>query len=343
MTYLHYYPKPVLSGKPNHDYAIMDVSDGSRLNCNKNSVREINKVIPQLIQSDTVTTYFDIVVIIPAYNEAEHIADVVRQSSQYADEVIVVDDGSKDNTAEIAEKAGASVIRHQRNQGKGVALTTGFEVVRHLNPRVVVTIDADGQHDPQQIINVITPVKNGQADIVIGSRYLDNHSDVPLHRILGHWVFNFITNQTSGTFVTDSQSGFRAFSSEAISKIRFKSTSFSVESEMQFLANDYNLKVTEVPITILYEDPPKRHVIVHGLIVLNGIAHMVWHSRPFYVLGVPGLILQMISLLLLVLSTNAHFINMVMCMMLFIVGALAFFSGLVLHLTRKCFFRFVIS
>ncbi|OQY46046.1 MAG: hypothetical protein B6242_08795 [Anaerolineaceae bacterium 4572_78] len=309
MTYLHYYPKPVLSGKPNHDYAIMDVSDGSRLNCNKNSVREINKVIPQLIQSDTVTTYFDIVVIIPAYNEAEHIADVVRQSSQYADEVIVVDDGSKDNTAEIAEKAGASVIRHQRNQGKGVALTTGFEVVRHL----------------------------------IGSRYLDNHSDVPLHRILGHWVFNFITNQTSGTFVTDSQSGFRAFSSEAISKIRFKSTSFSVESEMQFLANDYNLKVTEVPITILYEDPPKRHVIVHGLIVLNGIAHMVWHSRPFYVLGVPGLILQMISLLLLVLSTNAHFINMVMCMMLFIVGALAFFSGLVLHLTRKYFFRFVIS
>ncbi|MCA9921399.1 MAG: glycosyltransferase family 2 protein, partial [Anaerolineales bacterium] len=173
-----------------------------------------------------------VVVVIPAYNEERFIGSVVIQTKSYADTVIVVDDGSSDNTAVVATSAGALVVQHETNQGKGVALNTGFAYARSLGADVVVTIDADGQHDSAEIHAVVDPVLCGDADIVIGSRYLINRSEVPQHRVWGHRAFNFLTNQVSGTAVTDSQSGFRAFSPHALDKLSFSSAGFSVESEM---------------------------------------------------------------------------------------------------------------
>lgn len=229
-----------------------------------------------------------VIVVIPAFNEARFIGSTVLKAREYAWRIIVVDDGSTDGTAGIAETAGAFVVRHEFNQGKGAALNTGMCTARELGAQVVVTLDADGQHMPEEMNRLLAPVLEGQADIVVGSRYLDNISHVPRHRTWGHRVFNLLTQAASGVKVSDSQSGFRAFSAQALEALSFHSSGFSVESEMQFLAHELDLRVMEVPVTIQYTDKPKRSVIMHGLVVLNGVLRLVGQHRPLFYFGVPG-------------------------------------------------------
>jgi glycosyltransferase involved in cell wall biosynthesis len=282
-----------------------------------------------------------IVAVIPAYNEERCIGSVALKAQRYAESVIVVDDGSTDSTAEIAEDAGAIVVRHASNRGKGVALNTGFKRAHQMGADVVVTFDADGQHKPEDMAAVIAPVLDGRADIVVGSRYLIRTSDVPAIRVVGHWIFNFITNRSSGVSVTDSQSGFRAFSARALRAIFFSSRSFSVESEMQFLAHDHQLTMTEVPIAILYEDAPKRNVVIHGLIVLNGILRLVGQHRPLLFLCVPGLVVFLVGLLFGLsvieiyrasrdLATGYALITILFS----VVGLLTLYTGIMLHSVR---------
>jgi glycosyltransferase involved in cell wall biosynthesis len=267
----------------------------------------------------------NIVAIIPAYNEDRFIGSIVLKAFDYVHEVIVVDDGSKDQTGAVAEAAGARVVRHEKNMGKGIALNTGLEAARELSPDAVVILDADGQHDPAQIPTLAKRVldcancidtcpwcqehnrtdgKNDLqkatdaiqlADIVIGSRYLENKSKVPLHRILGHRVFNWITSFTSGIAATDSQSGFRAFSPKALDVLSFSSEGFSVESEMHLIAREYDLKIAETPITVDYQDKPKRNVIQHGLYVLNGILRLTGQYRPLLFFGLPGFFILLVG------------------------------------------------
>lgn len=138
-----------------------------------------------------------IVAIVPVYNEERFIGSVVLKTKEYASTVLVVDDGSTDGTAAVAKAAGAEVIRHEQNQGKGAALNTGFHRARELAADAIVTLDGDGQHFPEELCLVIQPILDGQADIVVGSRYLENTSDVPQRRVWGHRFFNLITNQLS--------------------------------------------------------------------------------------------------------------------------------------------------
>lgn len=236
-----------------------------------------------------------IVAIMPAYNEERFIGSVVLKSLQYVERVIVVDDGSSDATAAIAKAAGATVIVHECNQGKGGALNTGFREVQNLDADVVVLIDADGQHLPDEIPLVVGPILSGQADICIGSRYIEKTSEVPTHRVYGHRVFNLITSTAAGVRASDSQSGFRAFSIQAVQQIVFSSAGFSVESEMQFLAHDHKFRVAEVPITILYHEKPKRNVVHHGLHVLNGILWLVGQYRPLLFFGVSGVVIALLG------------------------------------------------
>jgi glycosyltransferase involved in cell wall biosynthesis len=184
-------------------------------------LRRISEYEPELQKRQT-----KIVAVIPAYNEERFIGSIVLKVRRYVDQVVVVDDGSHDATAELAAAAGALVIQHTQNQGKGVALNTGFRKAAEFEPTVVITIDADGQHLPKEITQVAQPILDGQADVVIGSRYLEETSRVPEHRIWGHRLFNLITTITSGVSSTDSQSGFRPFRHRPCNVLPFNRMAF---------------------------------------------------------------------------------------------------------------------
>ncbi|AKB16441.1 glycosyltransferase family 2 protein [Methanosarcina thermophila] len=156
-----------------------------------------------------VTVPQNITVVLPAYNEEVSIGSIVLLTSQYADNVIVVDDGSSDRTAEVAGKAGAEVVRHETNRGKGAALKTGFTAAADLGADVIVTMDSDGQHNPAEIPRLVAPILKGEADMVNGSRYLNGlDKNTPAYRRVGQTILDGVTNLNSGLRITDSQSGF---------------------------------------------------------------------------------------------------------------------------------------
>jgi glycosyltransferase involved in cell wall biosynthesis len=283
----------------------------------------------------------NVIAVIPAYNEERFIGSVVLQARRHVDRVIVVDDGSTDATGAIAAAAGALVLRHEPNQGKGVALNTGFQKARDLDAGAVVLLDGDGQHLPGEVPCVLGPVLAGEADIVVGSRYLEGDCAVPRHRVWGHRAFNLLTHWTSGVPVSDSQSGFRAFSPRAIDAVAFASNGFSVESEMQFLAREHDLRLVEVPITADYQEKPKRSVVQHGLRVLNGVLRLVGQYRPLLFFGVPGLVLLLAGIgwgaYVVYLYQRAQMLAIgyaLISVLLSMLGALGLFAGVILHSVR---------
>jgi glycosyltransferase involved in cell wall biosynthesis len=215
-----------------------------------------------------------ILAIIPAYNEATHIETIVEKTQQYVDQVVVIDDGSTDGTGVIAEAAGAAVVVHECNWGKGAAIRSAFQIARSISPEAVVLLDGDGQHDPQEIPLLLEPVLGGKADMVVGSRFLrGNH--IPRYRRLGLTVLTLTTNIGSGISITDTQSGFRSFSARAIEGMGLREQGFAVESEMQFRAGRLKLRVVEVPIGANYDDRAKRSPVIHGFGVLFKVLNLI--------------------------------------------------------------------
>ena len=245
----------------------------------------------------------DIVVLIPAYNEELTISMVVMLARKHSSHVIVIDDGSQDRTRILAEMAGAEVLSHSVNKGKAAALMTGFVRARELNPTVTVTIDADGQMDPELIPTVAEPVLNGVADLVIGSRYIGTDvTDTPKHRRVGQRVLNRATSVGSSVDVTDSQSGYRALSSKALNSTNFNSDRFSIESEMISYFSEIGLRIMEAPVTVRYDVPNghKQKPLEHGLSVLGGVISYIGYRRPLLLFGVPGLTSFVLGLVLCV-------------------------------------------
>jgi glycosyltransferase involved in cell wall biosynthesis len=307
----------------------------------------IQPILGQVAASCPEPSINNIVAIIPAYNEERFIGSVVLMSRRFANTVIVVDDGSIDATAEVAEAAGAKVLRHPDNRGKAQALNTAFQAARDYTPDVVVTLDADGQHRPEELATVIQPVVRGEADLVIGSRYLNRSCQVPRHRIWGHMFFNWLTKIASGVYASDSQSGYRAFSARAISCAKFHSHGFSAEIEMQFIAGQRELKVVEVPVTIRYTDKPKRPVIKQGLQVLNGALKLIGGYRPLVYFGLPGLFLLLSGLgwgleafdsikITQQLNVGEAFV----CVIFLVAGLILLSTGFTLHSVRKLLIDF---
>lgn len=213
----------------------------------------------------------NVVAIIPAYNEEKALADVIGKTLDYVDEVIVVDDGSSDKTFEVAVEAGARVIKHSVNLGKGEALKSGFKAIE--GDSIIITIDGDGQHNPNEIPDLVRPIIEDSADLVNGSRYMNGpEENTPAYRRVGQKVLDIATNISAGTKVTDSQSGFRAFSSKSKNVFRFKDTGFGIESEMLVDAAEAGLKIVEVPITVRYDlNGSTKDPITHGVGVLFNI------------------------------------------------------------------------
>lgn len=186
-----------------------------------------------------------------------------------------------------------------------MALNTGFQAASDLEPEAIVILDGDCQHRPEKISQVLSPLLNGEADVVVGSRYLMEKHAVPFQRILGHRLFTLLANAASGTRVTDSQSGFRAFSSLRVWRIRFSSSGFAADSEVQFEASDLGVRVCEVPISAGYEDEPKRSVCAHGLQVLRGLTWLPGRYRPLLFFGGVGILVSLLGLALFTRSVGS--------------------------------------
>jgi glycosyltransferase involved in cell wall biosynthesis len=273
-----------------------------------------------------------VVAVIPAYNEERFIASVVISALQYVDRVIVVDDGSSDMTAFLAEMAGAEVIRQPSNMGKARALTVGFQAALTSQPVAVVCLDGDAQHRAVDLPKMVHPVMSGLADVVIGSRFLEVRNEAPKWRQAGQLTLTAVTNTASGVRVTDSQSGFRAFSPQAVRALQFSSAGLSVESEMQFALAATNLRVTEVPIEVHYKDGNKRNPVVHGLQVVDAIISLVARRRPLMFFSFPGFLAAATGLLLTfsgLESSSGHWSMLVA--VLIMGGLLLAVTGIVLH------------
>ncbi|OGD83128.1 hypothetical protein A2165_02000 [Candidatus Curtissbacteria bacterium RBG_13_40_7] len=196
------------------------------------------------------------VIVIPAFNESAVIFRVLKSlpkklSGVSTIETLVVNDGSTDTTLDEVKKAKVNIISHLLNRGAGAATKTGIDYAKNTNADIVVTFDADGQHNPDDIQKVIDPVFKKRADLVIGSRLL-KRQEIPFDRFVLNWIANLITLILFGIFSTDSQSGLRAFSKKAMALIDFKSDRMDFSSEILLEAKRNNLKIVEVPIRAIY-------------------------------------------------------------------------------------------
>ncbi len=194
-----------------------------------------------------------IIAVIPAFNEATHVGAVVSRARPFVDRVVAVDDGSADGTSEAAARVGATVLRHAVNRGLGAALGTGFAAARRLGADAVVTLDADGQHEPEEIPRFAEALREG-ADVVIGSRLLGNCAPMPWHRVAANRLGNLATAVLYGAWVTDSQSGFRALSRRALDAIHVQSDRMEVSSEIVAEARRHGLRLREIPIRAIYTE-----------------------------------------------------------------------------------------
>jgi glycosyltransferase involved in cell wall biosynthesis len=194
----------------------------------------------------------NVYVVIPAYNEEKTITPVIHDVQQYARQIIVVDDGSVDNTGTLAQKEGVVVLRHIVNRGQGAAIKTGIDYALMNGADVIVTFDSDGQHIGSDIPRVIQPILNGKVDVVIGSRFLDRKSNVPLKRKIVLKLAILFTWMVNGIKLTDAHNGLRAFSHQAAQKINIKQDRMAHASEFIHEISKHKFLFQEVPVTIRY-------------------------------------------------------------------------------------------
>jgi len=231
-------------------------------------------------------------VCIPAFNESKNIVEIISASRKYADGVIVYDDGSTDDTYKLATDAGAVVIKSPKNTGYGAAIRALFQAAKEQNADIMITLDSDGQHNPDQIPRLIEPIRTQNFDIVIGSRFLnkEDKEKVPRFRSVG---IRTITKLT--------QSGFRAYNKNALAKINLFEDGMAVSTEILLRAREKKLSATEVPITIDYEggETSTHNPITHGIAVLYSVLQYISLQHPLAFYGLPGIALLGVAALFL--------------------------------------------
>ena len=233
---------------------------------------------------------------IPAYNEEKNIASIITKLKKITDSIIVCDDGSSDMTSEISKNLGAVVISHKKNMGYGVAINSIFQKSKEMKSDLLVTFDADGQHRVEDIEKVVEPIKNNQADLVIGSRFLDKKSDIPNYRKIGIKVITQVTNASIKKKLTDSQSGFRAYNQKVLSQISPTDIGMGISTEILIKSSSKGLRIMEVPITILYHGDTSTHnPVSHGTSVLISTIKFTSIEHPLKFYGIPSIIFLIIG------------------------------------------------
>ena len=235
---------------------------------------------------------------IPAYNEEKNIAGIISKLKKYADSIIVCDDGSSDLTGDISEQLGAIVIKHSKNRGYGAAINSLFLKAKELESDVFLTLDADGQHRVEDIPIVTDPIIKNEVDLVIGSRFLDTKSEeMPNYRKVGIKIITKITNLSIKEKLTDSQSGFRAYSRKALQEITPTDDGMGVSTEILIKASNLELKVAEVPIKVNYNGDTSTHdPVSHGTSVILSTIKFTSIHNPLKFYGIPAVIFLIIGL-----------------------------------------------
>ena len=282
-----------------------------------------------------------IIVGMPAYNEEKYIGSIVLQARRYADEVVVVDDGSSDRTSKVAELAGASVIRHGENKGYGATIQSILAQARERNADILVLLDADSQHDPEEISSLTKAITEGY-DLAIGSRKL-RRRDIPAYRQIGQKVISYFTRILSRSKLSDTESGFRAFSRHAIAVLEPKEKGMAISAETVSEATAKGLRIAEVPISAIYtKDGSTLNPVRHGFGVLNRIMVMISERRPLLFFGMGGGILialgifaGVVVLQKLFAFQDLHTGTALISMLLITIGILSIFTGIILNLLVK--------
>ncbi len=248
----------------------------------------------------------EITVGIPAYNEENNISKIIKKLQKITNKIIVCDDGSSDSTAKIAKEMGALVIQHEKNLGYGAAIRSIFLKAREENSESLITLDSDGQHRIEDIQTILKPLQNKEADLVIGSRFLnDDGKNVPSYRKVGIKFLTKLANTSLEDNITDSQSGFRGYSQEIIQNITPSESGMGVSNEILIKASKQGLKIVEVPIIILYDGNTSTHnPISHGTSVLISTLKFISMEHPLKFYGIPGIAFLSIGLVFLIFTVH---------------------------------------
>ncbi len=278
-------------------------------------------------------------VCIPAFNEEKTIGEVVEKSLQYADKVIVCNDGSTDNTEEKAKEKGATIINHKKNLGYGAAIITLFEEARKQNAEIMITLDSDGQHNPEQIPTLVSALTENNVDVVIGSRFLDKNTNSPGYRKTGIKIITSASNFGTNFKVSDSQSGFRVYSKNAIDAIHPTEEGMAVSTEILLKASNKGLSVAEVPISVSYEGETSTHKPVpQGVSVLMNTLKFISVEHPIRFYALPGIALLITGLVFGIQFLDEYLTNQTIfygsllgSVILFLVGAILLATAIILY------------
>tara|TARA_Y100001936_G_scaffold10160_1_gene9089 strand:+ start:1936 stop:2820 length:885 start_codon:yes stop_codon:yes gene_type:complete len=284
-----------------------------------------------------------VIIGIPAYNEEKNIAVIITKLKKITNKIIVCDDGSMDLTSKISEELGVTVIKHERNLGYGAAIRSIFLKAKGMDGDVLVTFDADGQHRIEDIDKVIEPIIKDQSDIVIGSRFLDDgEKEVPNYRKLGIKVITKITNASIKKQLTDSQSGFRAYSKKVLEKLSPSELGMGISTEILIKASSAEFRITEVPIKILYGGNTSTHnPISHGSSVIISTIKYTSLEHPLKFYGIPSVIFLIIGSVFSYLAIQYYVEIGRLSTNLTIIGAATILIGIVLLITAILLFSLV--
>ena len=277
------------------------------------------------------------------YTEEKNIATIIIKLKKIADSVIVCDDGSSDLTNEIARNLGALVISHPKNLGYGAAIHSLFLKAKELDSDILITFDADGQHRIEDVNSVFKPINDEVADIVIGSRFLDKKSEeMPNYRKIGIKIITKVTNLSIKEKLTDSQSGFRAYSKKALQKVIPSDVGMGVSTEILIKASNLELKVAEVPIKVHYDvDTSTHNPVSHGTSVILSTIKFTSIHNPLKFYGIPGIIFLIIGLGFIAWTIQIYAVSQQIITNVSLIGIGCIVLGAVLLMTAVILFSIV--
>ncbi len=284
-----------------------------------------------------------VVIGLPAYNEEKNIGKIISELQELDYSVIVCNDGSSDQTGKIAEKIGAIVINHHKNMGYGAGIKSLFEKAKEMNYDILITFDADGQHNISDIKDILKPLISNNADIVIGSRFLGEGEDkIPKYRKFGIKAITKISSLSQNLNIKDTQSGFRGYNKKALDEINPTENGMGISTEILMKASKKDLKVIEIPIIINYEGNTSTHnPASHGISVILSTMKFTALDHPLKFYGIPGLVFLIIGLFFIVWTLHEFSIHRTIITNLALIAAGSTILGTIFLLTSIILYSMV--